>query len=92
MNTRLLAIVLTVSTIILIMGTTLEPVNVAHQKIRQQKHHYVGPFVASKYSDVYHQADCPNAKRISLENRVYFETTEEAEANGYRACMVCRPG
>ena len=48
-------------------------------------------FVGSKKSDVYHYPSCRWAKRIKAENRVYFDTPEEAIAAGYRPCKVCKP-
>lgn len=43
-----------------------------------------GGFVASKNSDVYHHKDSYYTERILAENRIWFNTTEEAEAAGYR--------
>lgn len=43
-----------------------------------------GPFVGSKNSDVYHKSDCPDVERIKPENRVYFSSEEEAQADGRR--------
>jgi len=48
-------------------------------------------FVGSKNSDVYHYPSCRYAKRIKPENRVYFDTPEEAIAAGYHPCKVCKP-
>ncbi len=48
-------------------------------------------FVASKNSKVFHTADCPHAKRINEENRVEFQTVQEAMGTGRRPCKTCRP-
>ena len=40
---------------------------------------------------IYCRPDCPPGRRTKPENRVYFQSVEEARANGYRACKVCRP-
>lgn len=40
---------------------------------------------------IYCRPDCPPGRRTKAENRVYFQSVEEARANGYRACKVCRP-
>ena len=41
---------------------------------------------------IYCLPDCPAGKRTKDENRVYFQSAEEARACGYRACKVCKPG
>ena len=43
-------------------------------------------FVGSINSNKYHWPDCPFAKRISEENKVWFSTEEEAEKSGYIKC------
>jgi len=40
---------------------------------------------------IYCLPDCPPGRRTKLENRVYFQSVEEARSNGYRACKVCHP-
>ena len=39
-------------------------------------------FVASKSSKIFHDAGSPTAKRISIENAVFFKTVKEAETSG----------
>ncbi|MCD4740021.1 hypothetical protein K8R43_02375 [archaeon] len=92
MESKWLAIAIITSTALLFAWNVIEQTTEESSQIPLQKHSYRGPLIASKYSDVFHRADCPHAQRIKLENIVYFETVEEAEAAGYRACMVCRPG
>lgn len=41
-----------------------------------------GPFVASKNSDVYHKVSCSDVSKILEENRIYFQTEDEAKASG----------
>jgi len=48
-------------------------------------------YVASKNSEVFHKPDCPSAARISAENRVTYETRDEAIAAGKRPCKRCNP-
>jgi hypothetical protein len=48
-------------------------------------------FVGSRSSNVFHRIDCPHAARISPENRVYFETAQEALDQGRRPCKTCNP-
>ena len=45
--------------------------------------------VASKNGSVYHYTWCPGAKRIKEENKIYFNSKEEAEAAGYRPAKNC---
>jgi hypothetical protein len=47
--------------------------------------------VASKNGSVYHYIWCPGAKQIKEENKIYFNSKEEAEAAGYRPAKNC-PG
>lgn len=42
-------------------------------------------------TSIYCRPDCPAGRRTKPENRVYFASREEAMANGYRACKICRP-
>jgi len=47
--------------------------------------------VASKNGEAYHYIWCPGAKRIKDENKIYFNSKEEAEKVGYRPAKNC-PG
>lgn len=40
---------------------------------------------------IYCRPDCPPGRRTKPENRVTFTSAEEARAQGYRACLVCKP-
>jgi len=48
-------------------------------------------FVASKNGSVYHYPWCPGAQQIKEENKIYFDSKEEAEKAGYRPAKNC-PG
>ena len=50
-----------------------------------------GTFVGSTNSDVYHYPTCTYARRIYPENQIWFSSSDEARAQGYRPCKVCRP-
>jgi hypothetical protein len=50
-----------------------------------------GTYVASKSGTKYHLPDCSGAKRIKEENKVWFETKEQAAAAGYTPASNC-PG
>ncbi|PJE57667.1 MAG: hypothetical protein COU82_00720 [Candidatus Portnoybacteria bacterium CG10_big_fil_rev_8_21_14_0_10_38_18] len=51
----------------------------------------VGRVVGSKNSDKYHLPDCPGAKQISEQNKVWFDSIEAAEKAGYKPAANC-PG
>ena len=46
-------------------------------------------FVASRTGTKYHRTDCPGAKQIKEENKLYFTTTELARAAGYTPAANC---
>jgi micrococcal nuclease len=43
-------------------------------------------FTASKESDKYHHPDCAWGKKISSENRIWFDSEKEAKKAGYQPC------
>lgn len=48
-----------------------------------------GQYVASKNGSSYHFPWCSGAKRIKEENKIWFQTKEEAEAGGYKPAANC---
>lgn len=48
-----------------------------------------GTFVASKNGTKYYQSSCPSASRIKDANKVYFDSEEEAVADGYSKASGC---
>lgn len=46
-------------------------------------------FVASINGKNYYPKDCPSAKRIKEENMIWFNSAEEAEAEGYAQAKNC---
>jgi hypothetical protein len=50
-----------------------------------------GSFVASKSGSAYYAVWCSGVSRIREENKVWFQTKEEAKAQGYRPAKNC-PG
>ncbi|MBI2121569.1 MAG: hypothetical protein HYT98_00450 [Candidatus Sungbacteria bacterium] len=46
-------------------------------------------YVASKSGTAYHFSWCPGALRIKEENKIWFETKEEAEKAGYKPAGNC---
>lgn len=47
--------------------------------------------VGSVHSDKYHYPWCPGAERINADNRVRFDSIEDARNTGYKAAQNC-PG
>jgi hypothetical protein len=50
-----------------------------------------GVFVGSINSDVYHYPTCSSAQQILTANRVWFSSSSDARAHGYRPCLICKP-
>ncbi len=48
-----------------------------------------GNFVASINGKAYYPANCVAAQRIKEENRIWFNSREEAEADGYKPAQNC---
>ncbi len=46
-------------------------------------------FIASKNARVFHSPSCKSVSRISAANALHFESREQAEASGRRACSRC---
>jgi len=51
----------------------------------------VEQYYASKVSMKYHRPDCEWARKIPPANLVIFASKQEAEAQGYKPCKVCKP-
>lgn len=54
--------------------------------IRNQKEY---KFVASKNGKFYYYPWCPGVERIKEENKIYFNSKEEAEKAGYKPAKDC---
>ncbi|TES96103.1 hypothetical protein E3J85_01335 [Patescibacteria group bacterium] len=50
-----------------------------------------GKYVASKSGGKYHLLDCRYAKKMKEENKIWYGSKEEAEADGKDSCGVCKP-
>ncbi len=72
-----------------------EPEKIAPKQIQQQhnpaQQQKEAEFLCSKNSNVFHKKDCPSAKRISPENIIYFQTTDEAIEADKKPCKRCNP-
>lgn len=55
----------------------------------EQKVSEKGEFVASKNGTKYYKEGCDGAKRILEENKIWFQTQEEAELSGYEKSSTC---
>ena len=50
-----------------------------------------GYYVASSTSDVFHKPDCRYVDQINAENKITFNSRQDAIDAGYHACSVCKP-
>lgn len=48
-----------------------------------------GKYVASKSGSAYHLPSCAGAQKIKEENKIWFQTKEEAESRGYKPAANC---
>ena len=47
------------------------------------------PYIGNKTTKVYHTAECTWGQKIDFDNRIYFNSRENAENRGYRRCHYC---
>ena len=50
-----------------------------------------GRYVGSSESNKYHNPSCRYVKKILPENKIWFDSAADAEAQGYSPCGVCNP-
>ncbi len=62
----------------------LTPVSVSPESLNAM-------FVGSSTSKKYHLLDCRYALKIKPENRIYFQSPEDAKRQGYLPCKTCNP-
>lgn len=48
-----------------------------------------GRYVGSRSGSVYHALGCPGAAKIKEENKIWFQTKEEAATRGYKPAANC---
>lgn len=48
-------------------------------------------FVGNTVSRVFHKRDCHVLRGVPDSQRIYFSSCSVADANGYKACGVCKP-
>lgn len=66
-----------------------EAVSQKQQQAAPEKVEY--RYIASKSSKVFHLPSCRLGKRITEENRIYFNTFKEALDSGREPCKLCNP-
>jgi endonuclease YncB( thermonuclease family) len=49
----------------------------------------LGAIIGNKRSKIYHEPTCPEYEKVSSQNRVTFQSREEAEHAGYRRARTC---
>lgn len=52
---------------------------------------FAANYVGNANSKIFHYADCTSAGRMKAENRVNFNSRDEAIQQGYRPCKKCSP-
>lgn len=65
---------------------TKEPNPNINPQVQSQEKRYV----ASKNGKMYYSLGCSGAKRIKLENEVWFSTKSDAEKSGYTFASACK--
>lgn len=68
------------------LKNSLSPLN---SKTPKQSSAADGRYVASKSGTSYHYPWCPSAAKIKEENKIWFDTKEEAESAGYKPAGNC---
>jgi endonuclease YncB( thermonuclease family) len=48
-----------------------------------------GEIIGNRSSSVYQRPDCPDYKKVSEDNRIYFKSEKEATAAGYKKAVNC---
>lgn len=64
-------------------------IEIPHESALSPQRSTPGKYVASKHGAVYHFPWCPGALKIKEENKIWFNTKEEAERKGYRPAANC---
>ena len=64
-----------------------EQLNASLGKVTESKKEY--KFVASKNGKFYYYPWCPGVERIKEENKIYFNSKQEAEKAGYKPAKNC---
>lgn len=65
-----------------------EQIKNSQEQLDQEK---IGKFVGSVKSNKFHLPDCPYAKKIKDENKIWFDSIQDAESQGYVPAKCCNP-
>ncbi|MEK7578522.1 MAG: hypothetical protein AAB789_01525 [Patescibacteria group bacterium] len=60
-----------------------------NQALGGNKYKILGNFLASINGKTYYPKDCAAANKIKEENRIWFNTKEEADAQGFKPARNC---
>lgn len=73
----------------IVISSDAEMLTVSYEQLPAEEHteHYIG----NVNSKVYHRSTCQSAITMKDKNKVYFESTDQAESKGYRPCHNCSP-
>lgn len=73
------------------MNVAMKPTEVLWQAVLEREQNPNPPFFyAVKTTGIYCRPDCPS-RRPKRQNAVFYESCTQAEADGFRSCMRCRP-
>ena len=85
-----LLILISIGGVVSVVGAAshMTPVQGAKPTVKE----VAGPFCGSINSNVYHYPSCPEVKHIKPGNLIWFDTSEDAHAQGHTiSCSVCNP-
>lgn len=68
----------------------IAPKEVFNPSIAEKAEQAPGKYFASKIGQKYYPIGCSAGKNIKLENRIYFQTSSEAENAGFELSSSCR--
>ncbi|HAY45512.1 MAG TPA: metal-binding protein [Gammaproteobacteria bacterium] len=57
--------------------------------LREKIRHGTVLYGGNRKLNIYGTLDCYSGKRMKRENRVFFESSDEAKSEGYRPCGHC---
>lgn len=73
----------------IIIRSTGKQLSVSYDRLSEEMH--AALFVGNKNSKVFHRNDCESVAATKDKNKVFFESSEQAEQSGYRPCKNCNP-
>lgn len=73
----------------IVISSDAEMLSVSYEQFPAEKQ--AERYIGNINSKVYHRSTCQSAITMKDKNKVYFESTDQAENNGYRPCNNCSP-